>query len=133
MLDINPEKVRQVITEARMLDAKEDVTDSAFDEEEFEDTAPETLENPEQDPVYEELREFIRSLDEDERIAIVALAWIGRGTYEASAFDLALAEARRAHNGRTAEYLHGLPLLGNCLEEGLCAVEMGEEDGDAIR
>ena len=63
----------------------------------LEDTAPETLENPEQDPVYEELREFIRSLDEDEQIALVALAWIGRGTYEASAFDLAIAEARRAH------------------------------------
>ena len=109
------------------------MTDSAFDEEEFEDTAPETLENPEQDPVYEELREFIRSLDEDEQIALVALAWIGRGTYEASAFDLAIAEARRAHNGRTAEYLLGLPLLGNYLEEGLCAVEMDEEDGDAIR
>ena len=29
MLDINPEKVRQVITEARTIDAKEDVTDSA--------------------------------------------------------------------------------------------------------
>lgn len=57
MLDINPEKVRQVITEARMLDMKEDVTDSAFDPDEFNDAGAETLENPERDAVYEELWE----------------------------------------------------------------------------
>ncbi len=131
MLDINPEKVRQVITEARMLDAKEDVTDSAFDAGEFEDSAAETLENPEHDAVFEELREFIRSLDEDEQVALVALAWIGRGTYGADDFGLALEEARRAHNRRTAEYLLGLPLLGDYLEEGLAAVEAAEENEEA--
>lgn len=128
ILDINPDKVRQVITEARMLDAKEDVSDSAFDPTEFEDTTAETLENPELDAVFEELREYIRSLDEDEQIALVALAWIGRGTFDAADFDLAVAEARRAHNSRTAEYLLGLPLLGDYLEEGLAALEAEEED-----
>jgi hypothetical protein len=132
MLDINPEKVRQVITEARMLDAKEDVTDSAFDPAEFEDVATETLENPEQDSVYEELREFIRSLDEDEQIALVALAWVGRGTFEAADFSLAVAEARRAHNARTAEYLLGIPMLGDYLEEGLAAIEAEEERADPV-
>ena len=33
----------------------------------------------------------------------------------------AIAEARRAHNKRTAEYLLGLPMLGDYLEEGLAA------------
>lgn len=130
MLDINPEKVRQVIAEARMLDVKEDVTDSAFDPDEFEDATAETLEIPDRDAVYEELREFIRSLDVDEQAALVALAWIGRGTYDASDFPNAIAEAHRAHNKRTAEYLLGLPLLGDYLEEGLNAVESVEEDED---
>ncbi len=130
MLDINPEKVRQVITEARMVDAKEDVTDSAADRQEYEDIEPETLENPDRDPVYEELREFIRSLDVDEQTALVALAWVGRGTFEASEFVLAVEEARRAHNKRTAEYLLGLPMLGDYLEEGLAAVEADSEADD---
>jgi hypothetical protein len=128
MLEINPEKVRQVITEARMLDAKEDVTDSAFDRNEFEDSAAETLDSLRRDPVYGELSEYIRSLDEDEQVELVALAWVGRGTYEAADFANAVAEARRAHNKRTAEYLLSLPLLGDYLEEGLNAVEDAEEE-----
>ena len=34
------------------------------------------------DPVREELLGAIRALNEDERIRLVALAWLGRGTYE---------------------------------------------------
>jgi hypothetical protein len=135
MLDINPEKVRQVITEARMIDAKEDITDSAVDAAEIEDVEAETLESPDRDPVYAELREYIRSLDEDEQIALVALAWIGRGTYDASEYSSAMEEARRAHNKRTAEYLLGLPMLGDYLEEGLSAIETEEDDqlgGEAL-
>ena len=60
-------------------------------------------------------------LDEDEQIWLVALAWIGRGTYDAKEWKEALAEARDQHNKRTAEYLTGLPLLGDYLEEGLAA------------
>ena len=36
-------------------------------------------------------------------------------------YQEALAEARRAHNKRTAEYLVSLPMLGDYLEEGLAA------------
>ena len=34
------------------------------------------------DPVREELLGAIRELNEEERVALVALAWLGRGTYE---------------------------------------------------
>ena len=50
-----------------------------------------------------------------------ALAWVGRGTYDAKEWKEALKEARAQHNQRTAEYLTGLPLLGDYLEEGLAA------------
>lgn len=126
MLDINPDKVHHIATEARMVDAKEDVSDSAHDAGEFEET--EVLSEPNRDPVYAELREYLRSLDQDEQIALVTLAWIGRGTYEASEFGLAMAEAARVHNARTAEYLLGLPLLGDYLEDGLAAVESYDDE-----
>jgi hypothetical protein len=65
-------------------------------------------------------------LDEDEQCDLVALAWIGRGTYDAQNWEEALAEARRAHNNRTAEYLSTLPKLGDYLEEGLSLIEEEE-------
>jgi hypothetical protein len=128
MLEINPEKVRQVITEARMFDAKEEQSDPDSGSNATDDMMADILEDGKDDATLQELMEFIRSLDVDEQIDLVALAWIGRGTYEAAELEQALAEARRAHNSRTAEYLIGLPMLGDYLEEGLNAVEELEQD-----
>jgi hypothetical protein len=54
----------------------------------------------------------------------VALAWVGRGTYEVSEWPQALDTARTERTNRTAEYLLGLPLLGDYLEEGLAAFDL---------
>ena len=126
-MEINPDKVRQVITEARIFDAKEDVSDTDPGSNASDDGMVDILEDRADDATGQELLEFIRSLDEDEQVELVALAWIGRGTYDASEFVEAVAEAERAHNGRTAEYLLSLPLLGDYLEEGLSAIEELEE------
>ena len=72
--------------------------------------------------------EFIRALDEDEQLDLVALAWIGRGTYDISEWREARSIARNEHNKRTAEYLLKLPLLGDYLQEGLAA--FGEDCGE---
>jgi hypothetical protein len=129
MLEINPEKVQFIITQARMFDAKEEVSDPDSGSNASDDMAVDVLEDLPDDPIYQELAEYIRSLDEDEQIDLVALAWIGRGTYAASEWDDARAEAKRAHNNRTVEYLTSLPMLGDYLEEGLAAVEVQEEEG----
>ena len=55
----------------------------------------------------------------DEQIDLVAMAWLGRGDGDLSDWDDLRAEAARAHNRRTAEYLLGMPLLGDLLEEAL--------------
>lgn len=133
MLEINPEKVRQVISEARMFDAKEEVSDPDSGSNPGDDGMVDILEDRADDAIIQELMEFIRSMDDDEQAELVALAWIGRGTYEPSQFDEAVAEAMRVHNKRTAEYLIGLPLLGDYLEEGLSAVEELEEAGEDAR
>jgi hypothetical protein len=82
-----------------------------------------------QDATRLEIVEFIRALDEDEQFNLVALAWVGRGTYDLSEWNEALREARSEHNKRVAEYLLGLPLLGDYLEEGLAA--FGENCGES--
>ncbi len=120
-LGINPDKVCHVIAKARMFDAKEAVSDPDSGSNATDDGMTDVLEDTADDPTYKELTSFIRSLNEEEQIWLVALAWIGRGTYDAKEWDDALRQARDQHNKRTAEYLVGLPLLGDYLEEGLAA------------
>ena len=130
MLGINPEKVRQVIVEARMFDVKEEDSDPDSGSNSTDDNMADVLEEKEDDASQMELMEFIRSLDEEEQTNLVALAWVGRGTYSPAEWDQALSEARYAHNGRTAEYLTSLPKLGDYLEEGLAAIEEAENSDE---
>jgi hypothetical protein len=62
---------------------------------------------------------FIGALSEDEQIELVALAWLGRGDGTIEDWSDLRAQAASAHNRRTAQYLLGLPLLADHLEEGL--------------
>ena len=77
------------------------------------------LEDHTDDPVRSELIAMIRGLNQDEQIDLVALAWLGRGDGDLDDWQDLRAEAARAHNKRTAEYLLGMPLLGDYLEEAL--------------
>lgn len=80
------------------------------------------LEDHEDDPVFEELTTFITGLTEDERIDLVALAWLGRDDNSLEDWSELRDEAARAqasHGKQTAAYLLGMPLLGDYLEEGL--------------
>jgi hypothetical protein len=122
-LEIDPSKVEEIIQKARIFDAKEELSDPQSGSNATDDDMRDILEDIADDPTYQELLEMIRNLDEDEQIRVVALAWVGRGTFEASEWKDALKQARAAHNNRTAEYLVGLPLLGDYLEEGRAALE----------
>lgn len=130
MLTIDPDKVCAIIVKARVFDAGLETagddpgSDLAHGEvdgiEEREEPADEAAE----DNTEDELAEMIAGLNEDEQIELVALAWLGRGSYAVEEWDDAVAEAVRAHNDRTAQYLMGMPLLADYLEEGLAAFEL---------
>src|SRR5258706_5337760 len=130
-LNINPDKVCQIIVKARAFDAKEADSDPDSGSNAVDDGMTDVLEDlpDDVDATRLELLEFIRALDEDEQVELVALAWVGRGTYEISEWREALSIARSEHNKRTAEYLLKLPLLGDYLEEGLAA--FGENCGES--
>jgi hypothetical protein len=130
-LGINPDKVCQIIVKARAFDAKEGISDPNSGSNAADDGMTDVLEDlpDDVDATRLELLEFIRALDEDEQLNLVALAWVGRGTYEISEWREAMSIARNEHNKRTAEYLLKLPLLGDYLEEGLAA--FGENCGES--
>ena len=130
-LGINVDKVCHIIAKARAFDAKEEMSDPDSGSNATDDNMADVLEDlpAELDATQQEIVQFIRALDEDEQLSLVALAWIGRGTYELAEWNEALRVARSEHNKRVAEYLLGLPLLGDYLEEGLAA--FGENCGES--
>ena len=115
-LEISPTKVGFVIVKAREYDAKV----GAWDDDPTSDHDAESiLEDFKDDATVAELTGFIRELNVDEQASLVALAWIGRGSFSAEELEDAIATARSQQNKRTAEYLLGIPLLSDYLEEGL--------------
>jgi len=127
-LGISLEKVRYIIVKARQFDAKEGDADPDEGSNATDDGEADVLEDkPEEDAVQIELTNFINGLTEEEQVNLVALAWVGRGTYDIEEWDDAIDTARTEHNKRTGQYLLGLPLLGDYLAEGL---EAFDEDFD---
>ncbi len=126
---ISAEKVRYIILKARQFDAKEADSDEDEGSNPADDGMADVLEDrPEEDAVRRELLTFINSLDEEEQVNLVALAWLGRGTFDVDEWDEALQTAKDEHNNRTGQYLLGLPLLGDYLADGLAA--FGEDFDD---
>lgn len=131
-LAIATDKVAFIILKARAYDAKEPLTDDDSGSNPTDDGDTDILEDAPGDLTRQELADAIRALNEEEQINLVALAWLGRGTYDIGEWDQALETARTEHNKRTAQYLIGLPLLGDYLEEGLAAFGETINDDDAI-
>src|SRR5512147_2896903 len=118
-LAISAEKVATIIAKARQFDVKDVVTDPDSGSNASDEAMLSVLEDHADDPVRSELTATIRGLNEDEQIDLVALAWLGRGDGDLEDWEDIRAEAARARNKRTAEYLLGMPLLGDYLDEAL--------------
>ena len=118
-IDIAPEKVAHVIIKAREYDAKVGAWDDSPEDGDAEEDPSAILEDFANDPTRAELAGFIDALNYDEQANLVALAWVGRGTFEKEEFEEAVETAREERVNQTATYLLGIPLLADFLEEGL--------------
>lgn len=129
MLDIAVEKVAHIIVKAREYDAKVgawDGEDSAMDAD-----SDSILEDFASDATRNEVSEFIAALNEDEQIHLVALMWIGRGSFEPDEFSEAVSTARSERVNKTEDYLLGVPMLADHLEEGLDKLGFSIEDAES--
>ncbi|MDI3337241.1 DUF3775 domain-containing protein [Defluviimonas aestuarii] len=78
-----------------------------------------------------QLRDFIAGLNEDDKAELTAIAWIGRGSFEAEDISEAVETARAEATIPTEDYLMGMPHLAENLEAGLEALDIdvtGEEE-----
>jgi Protein of unknown function (DUF3775) len=125
-LSISPEKVFFIVSKARQSD--------------IESTAPELIADLADDDADNgtrgssgntdraELSGFIRDLNVDEQVDLVALMWLGRGDGDLDGWRDLRNQAAQAHNNRTAAYLIDTPMLADYLEEAMSAFGMSPED-----
>jgi len=122
------DSVCRIVMRAREFDVKEGVTDEDEGSNPTDDRFIDVLEANKDDPVFQELRTAIRDLNVDDQCDLVALTWVGRGDYGPEEWREARTLTVQQYNERTAEYLLGMPLLADYLEEGLAHFEMSCAD-----
>jgi hypothetical protein len=132
-LNLPLDKISFIIVKAREYDVKEADSDPDEGSNAIDDGQTDVLEDKSDDPVREELLGAIRGLNDDERMRLVALAWLGRGTYDIDEWKEAVTTAKTEHSRRAAEYLLTLPLLGDYLEDGLAMFDEGIVDDNDTR
>lgn len=118
-LAISAEKVVFLIEKAREFDAKDAPSKRDPGSNPSDDRMIEVLEDHPDDPVFEEMTGLINGLNEDEKVDLVALMWMGREDFDVGEWEEVREEAARAHNENTARYLARTPLLADFLADGL--------------
>jgi hypothetical protein len=127
-LDIAADTLAFIVEKAREFDVKEADSDPDEGSNPVDDDARDILEDKPGDATHEELIGAIGELNDDERAQLIALAWLGRGTYDLEEWSEAVATARSEHGKRAAEYLLDMPLLGDYLEDGMALFDEGIVD-----
>ena len=128
MFEVDVDKIAFIIAKSREFESQdavheevevEGLTENDIQDETFQETLTVVADEENDDATFDEVKAWIRSINDDDQCQIVALAWIGRGDFMSDDWDEAVKAATDGHNDRTAEYLLGMPLLPDYLAEGL--------------
>ena len=121
-MDIALDKICELILRARAIDVKEGLTDPASGSNPIDDGGVDALTASPDDATEEEMRDVIAGLNDDERADLIALVYVGRGDMEPEEWGAAVRLARERDEASAvsaADWLIGIPNLGDLLEEGL--------------
>jgi hypothetical protein len=124
-LGISLEIVATIVDLANAVQEAEEAKIGDDDDDEPED-------DDEEDEISEEmLTDYIDELNEEQQVALIALAWVGRGDYEPEEWAEAVKLAtERNVKGDASAYLVGLEGLGDLLSEGVGAFGLAIEEVD---
>ena len=128
LVSLARDTVESIIELAREFDAQvaPDDSSSAIDDDE-EDHA---LEARRSSPLSGELQRDIFELSDEAQIELVALMWVGRGTFDKEDWAEALETAANERTHATSDYLMGTPMLSDHLEAGLDTVALHSDAED---
>jgi hypothetical protein len=118
-LTLHPDTAFYILLKAREFDAKEEEVDPDEGSNPSDDKDIDVLEFQPDDAVEEELTSAIEPLNEDEKLDLIALTWIGRGDFGFDEWAEAREAAREVDSTQTAQYLLEMPTLSDYLEAAL--------------
>jgi len=119
------ETICRLIIRARELEAQVPAVETD-DEEDPTDSDDEfaVLEDEANEAIEEEITALLDDLGDDQVQEILALAWVGRGTYDASEWDEALESAADPDAEDPVDQLLDMPTLAAYLDAGLAAFDL---------
>jgi hypothetical protein len=118
-LSISSEKVCYLIVKFREFDAQDVETDPDDSSSPTDDRMLAILEAHADDPVAQEIRDFVEELNDDEQADLLALLRLGRGDGTMAEWEGLRDEAEREYQHHIVAYLLGQPLVGDYLEDAL--------------
>ena len=124
-LSLSPAFLRNLILQLRALMAQEEEVSPDSGSNPIDDEGPATLQDTPDNLLRAGLEVEIEDLEPDQQAELVALMWIGRGDMEPEEWGAAVRLAREreeASSATTADWLLGIPNLGDLLDEGLNAI-----------
>ncbi len=116
-------RARELQAQVPASDPDEDADNVDYLDDEGEDQALSVLEDELNSGVEEEVQATLDDLADDQLAETLALAWVGRGTYDASEWEDAFAEAGDLNVDERMDELMDMPLLASHLEAGLAAFD----------
>ncbi len=116
-------RAKEMEAQVPALDPDEDADNVDDLDDDAEDQALSVLEDELNSGVEEEVRATLDDLADDQLAETLALAWVGRGTYDVSEWDDAFAEASDTDPESSIDELLDMPLLASHLEAGLSAFD----------
>jgi hypothetical protein len=122
-LTIPLETVCRIIVRAREYEAQVPAVDPDDGSNPSDDRDVDVLEDENNEAVEAELRSIIEDLADDELTELLALALVGRGTYDASEWDEAL-EAAGEEDEDPVDALLDMAMLAGYLDSGLAAFDL---------
>ena len=128
MLQIPLDQLAYIVEKAREFDEETEPADGDSGSNPSDDRDVAILEDTADNPTQQELVAALESLDEGQRVELLALMWVGRGDFDASEWRDALVQAGDSHDEQEPTYLMGTPLLADHLEAGLDALGYSLED-----
>lgn len=127
-LALDPDTAFYILLKAREFDAKEEAVDPDEGSNPSDDKAIDILEFEPDDAVEEEVAAAIDALNEDQKLDLIALAWIGRGDFSLDEWAEARESAREVDQARVAGYLLGMPTVSDYLQDALSQLGYSLDD-----
>lgn len=124
-LTVSLDTLCRLIVRARELEAQVPAIENDDEDDPTDSDDPmAVLEDEANEAIEDEVRNLLEDLPEDEAAEVLALAWIGRGTYDASEWDEAIEAANEDDNDSVVDQLLDMPMLAGYLDAGMAAFDL---------